>query len=43
MNENLNFGGYPGVIMAGTDRDKFDANNEICSSYLEKDIQPVII
>ena len=42
LNEYLNYGGYPGVITAATDQEKFDAIDEIFRSYIERDIQSVL-
>ncbi len=42
LNEYLNYGGYPGVITAATDQEKFDAIDEIFRSYIERDIQLVL-
>ncbi len=39
LNEYLNFGGYPRVIMAGTIHEKMDVINEIYQSYMTRDIQ----
>jgi predicted AAA+ superfamily ATPase len=39
LNEYLNFGGYPRVIMAATLHEKMDVINEIYQSYMTRDIQ----
>jgi uncharacterized protein len=39
LNEYLNFGGFPRVIMAPTIHEKMDVINEIYQSYMTKDIQ----
>ena len=39
LNEYLNFGGYPRVIMATTLHEKMDVINEIYQSYMTRDIQ----
>lgn len=39
LNEYLNFGGYPRVIMANSLHEKMDVINEIFQSYMTKDIQ----
>ncbi|MCX6305272.1 MAG: ATP-binding protein [Bacteroidetes bacterium] len=42
LNEYLNFGGYPRVIMASTIHEKMDVINEIYQSYMTKDIQNLL-
>jgi predicted AAA+ superfamily ATPase len=42
LNEYLNFGGYPRVIMAPTLYEKMDVINEIYQSYMTRDIQVLI-
>ena len=39
LNEYLNFGGYPRVIIAPTLHEKMDVINEIYQSYMTRDIQ----
>ena len=38
INEYLSFGGYPRVVLAGTEEEKIEILREIYLSYLEKDI-----
>lgn len=38
VNEYLSFGGYPRVVLAGTEKEKIEVLREIYLSYLEKDI-----
>ncbi|MEI7898000.1 MAG: ATP-binding protein [bacterium] len=42
LNEYLNFGGYPRVIMAPTLHEKLDVINEIYQSYMTRDIQVLL-
>lgn len=42
LNEYLNFGGYPRVVLSTTEAERFEAINEIYHAYLEKDIHPLI-
>ena len=42
LNEYLNFGGYPRVILAATVREKLLEINEIFQSYIDRDIRPLI-
>lgn len=39
MNEYLNFGGYPRVVLASTYQEKISVLQEIFESYIEKDIK----
>jgi predicted AAA+ superfamily ATPase len=42
LNEYLNFGGYPRVIVAPTLQEKMDVINEIYQSYMTRDIQSLL-
>jgi predicted AAA+ superfamily ATPase len=42
LNEYLNFGGYPRVIMAPTIHEKMDVINEIFQSYMTRDIEVLL-
>ncbi|MFH1159601.1 MAG: DUF4143 domain-containing protein [bacterium] len=42
LNEYLNFGGYPRVVLSNTEEERFEMINEIYRSYLEKDIHPLV-
>lgn len=39
INEYVNFGGYPRVVLAATEQEKSEVLREIYDSYLEKDIK----
>ncbi|MBL7137818.1 MAG: ATP-binding protein [Bacteroidales bacterium] len=42
LNEYLNFGGYPRVVLSNSEEERFETINEIYRSYLEKDIHPLV-
>lgn len=42
IDEYMNFGGYPGVVLAETEAEKTKILREVYSSYMEKDIELIL-